>query len=148
MTVRPNGSILVVVNRGPDATAVPARTTRDLGAIQLTSTGVLDATYGTGGLAVSSVGISLNPRHGVLHPDGRFVVVGYGNATGQPVRPHLVRFLANGTLDGDLLVIGRGDYHWQHEPCWYVVRKGRPGKWAGDRKQSTLWNIDKPSASE
>src|SRR6185312_9668425 len=20
------------------------------------------------------------------------------------------------------LVIGRGDYHWQHEPCWYAVR--------------------------
>jgi len=19
------------------------------------------------------------------------------------------------------LVIGRGDYHWQHEPCWYAV---------------------------
>jgi ParB-like chromosome segregation protein Spo0J len=21
------------------------------------------------------------------------------------------------------LVIGRGDYHWQHEPCWYAVRQ-------------------------
>lgn len=46
------------------------------------------------------------------------------------------------------IAIGRGDYHWQHEPCWYVVRKGRPGRWAGDRKQSTLWEIDKPSRSE
>jgi DNA modification methylase len=36
-------------------------------------------------------------------------------------------------------VFGRGDYHWQHEPCWYGVR-GR-GKWAGDRKQTTLWTI-------
>lgn len=37
------------------------------------------------------------------------------------------------------LVIGRGDYHWQHEPCWYAVRK--KGHWTGDRKQTTLWSI-------
>jgi DNA modification methylase len=38
-------------------------------------------------------------------------------------------------------VISRGDYHWQHEPCWYAVRKGKPGQWSGDRSQSTLWTI-------
>jgi DNA modification methylase len=37
------------------------------------------------------------------------------------------------------LVIGRGDYHWQHEPCWYAVR--HKGNWTGDRKQTTLWTI-------
>lgn len=37
------------------------------------------------------------------------------------------------------LVIGRGDYHWQHEPCWYAVRQ--KGNWTGDRKQTTLWHI-------
>jgi DNA modification methylase len=37
------------------------------------------------------------------------------------------------------LVIGRGDYHWQHEPCWYAVRS--KGHWTGDRKQTTLWTI-------
>lgn len=37
------------------------------------------------------------------------------------------------------LVIGRGDYHWQHEPAWYAVRK--KGHWTGDRKQTTLWTI-------
>jgi DNA modification methylase len=39
----------------------------------------------------------------------------------------------------DRLVIGRGDYHWQHEPCWYAVRT--KGNWTGDRKQTTLWTI-------
>jgi DNA modification methylase len=39
----------------------------------------------------------------------------------------------------DRLVMGRGHYHWQHEPCWYAV-KGT-GHWAGDRKQTTLWQI-------
>jgi DNA modification methylase len=37
------------------------------------------------------------------------------------------------------LVIGRGDYHWQHEPCWYAVRE--KGNWTGDRKQTPLWTI-------
>lgn len=37
--------------------------------------------------------------------------------------------------------ISRGHYHWQHEPCWYVVRKGGTGHWSGDRKQTTVWDI-------
>jgi DNA modification methylase len=41
----------------------------------------------------------------------------------------------------DRFALSRGDYHWQHEPCWYVVRKGSKGHWHGDRKQSTVWNI-------
>jgi DNA modification methylase len=45
-------------------------------------------------------------------------------------------------------VIGRGHYHPHHEPCWYAVKKGGIGHWAGDRKQSTLWQIDKPRKSE
>lgn len=39
-------------------------------------------------------------------------------------------------------IIGRGHYHWQHEPCWYVVRKGGKGHWQGSRKESTVWDID------
>jgi DNA modification methylase len=39
------------------------------------------------------------------------------------------------------LVLGRGDYHWQHEPCFYAVRKGAIGHWQGARDQSTLWTI-------
>jgi DNA modification methylase len=48
------------------------------------------------------------------------------------------------------LVIGRGNYHSQHETCWYIVRKksGATGHWAGDRKQTTVWKIDKPQKSE
>ncbi|KKL86058.1 hypothetical protein LCGC14_1948540, partial [marine sediment metagenome] len=38
-------------------------------------------------------------------------------------------------------VISRGDYHYQHEPCWYAVRKGKSGNWQGDRTQSTVWDI-------
>ena len=44
--------------------------------------------------------------------------------------------------------IGRGDYHWQHEPAWYAVRDGKTGHYGGDRTQSTLWSIPKPARSE
>lgn len=38
--------------------------------------------------------------------------------------------------------LSRGNYHWQHEPCWYAVKKGTKASWAGDRSQSTIWNIN------
>lgn len=41
------------------------------------------------------------------------------------------------------IVLGRGHYHWQHEPCWYAVRDGGSAKWCGDRSQSTIWDIAK-----
>jgi DNA modification methylase len=42
----------------------------------------------------------------------------------------------------DRFALSRGHYHWQHEPCWYAVRKGKAGHWLGARDQSTVWNID------
>ena len=65
------------------------------------------------------------------------------------------------------LVLGRGDYHWQHEPAWYAsrgkdstdehwrpaflpmhelaeyaVKDGSRGEYDGGRKQSTVWMIE------
>ena len=37
--------------------------------------------------------------------------------------------------------LGRGDFHWQHEPCWYAVREGKNSHWCGDRTQSTVWQV-------
>lgn len=37
--------------------------------------------------------------------------------------------------------ITRGHYRWQHEPCWYCVRKRGTGHWVGDHNQTTLWQI-------
>jgi DNA modification methylase len=37
--------------------------------------------------------------------------------------------------------ISRGAYHWQHEPCWYAVRRGQTGHWRGGRKQTTVWEV-------
>ena len=41
----------------------------------------------------------------------------------------------------DRLALSRGDYHWQHEPCWYAVREGGKGHRTDDRTQTTLWSI-------
>jgi DNA modification methylase len=38
-------------------------------------------------------------------------------------------------------VLSRGNYHWQHETCWYAVRAGKSSHWTGDRKQTTVWEI-------
>ena len=39
-------------------------------------------------------------------------------------------------------IIGRAHYQWQREPCWYAVRQGATGHWNGDRKQTTIWQIE------
>lgn len=40
------------------------------------------------------------------------------------------------------LVVSRGHYHWKHEACWYAVRAGATAGWIGDRRQSTVWEMD------
>ena len=44
--------------------------------------------------------------------------------------------------------LGRSDYQWCHEPCLYGWKKSGKHNWYGDRKQSTIWNFDKPNRSE
>ena len=48
----------------------------------------------------------------------------------------------------NVFVMGRSDYHWGHEPCLYGWKKAGKHIWYGDRKQSTVWNCDKPARSE
>ena len=45
-------------------------------------------------------------------------------------------------------VIGRGNYHWRHEACWYAVRRGKTSHWNGARDQNSVWEIDKPRSNE
>lgn len=42
------------------------------------------------------------------------------------------------------MVMGRQDYQWQHEPCLYGWKPGAGHFWNSDRKQTTVWNFDKP----
>lgn len=43
------------------------------------------------------------------------------------------------------MVMGRQDYHWQHEPCLYGWKDGSAHLWAADRKQTTILEFDRPS---
>jgi DNA modification methylase len=46
------------------------------------------------------------------------------------------------------LVLGRSPYQWQHEPVLYGWLPNGSHKWFADRKQSTIWNFDKPKRSK
>lgn len=48
----------------------------------------------------------------------------------------------------DILVLGRQDYQWQHEPCLYGWNEGGSHAWYSDRKQTTLLNFEKPKRSK
>ena len=41
-------------------------------------------------------------------------------------------------------VLSRTHYHYQTEPCWYAVRKGRSSRWVGRRDQSNVWDAASP----
>ena len=45
------------------------------------------------------------------------------------------------------LVLGRQDYHWRHEPILYGWKEGAAHIWLSDRKQSTVLEFDRPTAS-
>jgi DNA modification methylase len=69
--------------------------------------------------------------HGALHGD--IVAAGLA-ACGLQLRAQIVWAKQHFTL-------GRGDYHWRHETCWYAVREGKVSHWQGDRTQTTVWEI-------
>lgn len=46
------------------------------------------------------------------------------------------------------LVLGRSDYQWQHEPILYGFLKNGKHSWYSDRKQTTIWNYDKPKRNK
>ena len=48
----------------------------------------------------------------------------------------------------DRFVLGRGDFQQMHEPCVYAFKDTAKHEWYSDRKQSTVWNFDRPMKSE
>jgi hypothetical protein len=69
--------------------------------------------------------------YGALHGD---VVAAGLAACGLQLRAQIIWAKQHFTL-------GRGDYHWQHETCWYAVREGKASHWQGSRTQTTVWEI-------
>ena len=46
------------------------------------------------------------------------------------------------------LVLGRSPYQWQHEPCLYGWKKKGKHQWFSNRKQTTIWEYDRPKSSK
>ncbi len=46
------------------------------------------------------------------------------------------------------MVMGRQDYHWQHEPCLYGWKSGAGHLWASDRKQTTILEFKRPTKND
>ena len=46
------------------------------------------------------------------------------------------------------LVLGRSDYQWQHEPVLFGWLDNGKHSWYSDRKQTTIWNYDKPKKNK
>lgn len=45
------------------------------------------------------------------------------------------------------MVLGRQDYQWRHEPCFYGWKEGTHN-WYSDRKQTTVLEFDRPTANK
>lgn len=43
------------------------------------------------------------------------------------------------------IVLGRQDYQWKHEPCFYGWKDGASHNWYSDRSQTTVLDFDKPN---
>ena len=48
----------------------------------------------------------------------------------------------------DTLVIGRADYQQRHEPVIYAFKDTAKHEWFSDRKQTTVWEFERPKKSE
>jgi len=46
--------------------------------------------------------------------------------------------------DKGLFAMGRSWYHWAHEPCWVVRKKGVSVPFLGERNQATIWRAPSP----
>lgn len=46
------------------------------------------------------------------------------------------------------LVLGRSPYQWRHEPVLYGWRQKGKHQWFSDRKQTTIWEYDRPKSSK
>jgi DNA modification methylase len=46
--------------------------------------------------------------------------------------------------DKGLFAMGRSWYHWSHEPCWVVRKKGAKVRFLGTRDQATIWRVPSP----
>lgn len=57
-------------------------------------------------------------------------------------------FAQNCIWNKQQFVMTRKDYHFKHEPCLYGWKLGKAHNWYTDRKQSSVWDFDRPFKNE
>jgi len=88
---------------------------------------------------------------GLAVKDGASVYVFHADTFGHHFRQEFIS--AGFHLSGvcvwrkQTMVMGRSDFHWQHEPILYGWKEGHAHGWYGDRKQTTVWDFDRPLRS-
>lgn len=92
---------------------------------------------------------SMLQMHGVLVPGGAIYVchseAGGGLVFRQIFKRAGFRFSSCLIWNKGQAVLGRSDYHWQHEPILYGWKPGAAHKWYGNRKQKTVMEANLPA---
>lgn len=94
--VRPNQKAIISAAIGTDSAST--RTGRDAAAVQLTSSGRLDSSFGTGGVASIETPFSDNLRRGLLDSDGSYFTTAYANV-GSNNQPFIAKYTPAGKPD-------------------------------------------------
>ncbi|MDF1486997.1 Ig-like domain repeat protein [Tessaracoccus caeni] len=159
--VRPNQKAIIAASIGTDSAGT--RTGRDAAAIQFTSAGKLDTSFGDGGVASIETPFSDNLRRGFLDDDGSFFTGSYANV-GMNNQPFIQKFTPDGTPDAswgnDGLATaypgGKGgfaeayglhkDANGNYIVSAYGYQGGRTGAAAGNSVDAVLFSL-KPNGS-
>ncbi len=94
--VRPNQKAIISAAIGTDSAST--RTGRDAAAVQLTSSGRLDSSFGAGGVASIETPFSDNLRRGLLDSDGSYFTTAYANV-GSNNQPFIAKYTPAGKPD-------------------------------------------------
>lgn len=94
--VRPNQKAILSAAIGTDSEGT--RTGRDAAAVQLTSAGKLDKSFGEGGVASIETPFSDNLRRGLLDSDGSYFTTAYANV-GSNNQPFIAKYTPAGDPD-------------------------------------------------
>lgn len=84
--------------------------------------------------------------------DGASIYVFYADSMTIPFISNFIKagfhFAQNCIWAKQQFVMTRKDYHYKHEPVMYGWKKGAAHEWYTDRKQSSVWNFDRPFRNE
>lgn len=84
--------------------------------------------------------------------DGAPIYVFYADSMTIPFMSKFIEagfhFAQNCIWNKQQFVMTRKDYHYKHEPVLYGWKLGKAHPWHTDRKQSSVWNFDRPFKNE